>query len=300
MGEGRNTTQFKDFRRVIAFTYDAIEHELRVLWDFTWRDWSASLVPGTMHTIAALRSLDSAPDILVIQSLLRSLIYFLLYIYSFDIANQINGIAEDRINKPDRPLSSGRATLQGAYIRWYATTLAYLVVGAAWGVLQWTALWVSITIYTSFYGGDKHWITKNLLFMSVGSLCLLQAAWGLVVPVTSREWRWALLLSGVLGVVANVQDMRDFDGDRIAGRRTLPILLGRHFRWVMSVIIGAAPFFCWSFDFLVGYCGLGLAISMFYLAYRVFSGGSKEYHHKSYMILTYIYCGCIAVPMMFP
>ncbi|KAJ7113794.1 UbiA prenyltransferase family, partial [Mycena epipterygia] len=205
-------------------------NELRVFWDFTWRDWSASLIPGMMYTIAALRSLDATPSsALVTRSLIRSLIYFLLYIYAFDIANQINGINEDRINKPDRPLSSGRVSLQGAYIRWYATTAAHLVAGVAWGVLPWTVLWVCITIYTSFYGGDKHWPTKNLLFMSVGSLCLLQAAWGLVAPITAREWRWALLLSGVFGVVASVQDMRDVEGDRIAGRRTLPIVLGSSF-----------------------------------------------------------------------
>ncbi|KAJ7182785.1 UbiA prenyltransferase family-domain-containing protein [Mycena crocata] len=294
---------------VLGFSFfsGAVDHELHVFWDFTWRDWSASLIPGMMYTIAALRSLDSTPSsALTVQSLSRSLIYFLLYIYAFDIANQINGVAEDRINKPDRPLSSGRVSLQGAYIRWYATTIAHLVVGAAWGVLPWTALWVFVTIYTSFYGGDKHWITKNLLFMSVGSLCLLQAAWGLVAPLTAHEWRWALLLSGVFGIVASVQDMRDVEGDKIAGRRTLPIVLGSSFRWVMVTIICAAPAICWYFEFLrqthqlVGYCGAILTLSMFYMAYRVFRGGSKRYDHTTYMILTYIYCGCVAVPMIFP
>ncbi|KAJ7677970.1 UbiA prenyltransferase [Mycena polygramma] len=287
----------RDCGRVIC---DAIDHELRVFWGFTWRDWSSSLFPATIYTIAALRSLDSVPNELIIRSHIRCTVYFLLYIYSFDIANQINGVPEDLINKPDRPLPSGLVTVQGAYIRWYITTAAHLVVGAAWGVLPWTALWVLITIYSSFLGGDKHWTTKNLIFMSFGSFSLLQAAWGLVTPNDSHQSWWALLLSGVVGVVVNVQDMRDVEGDRIAGRRTLPIILGRNFRWVMSAIICATPFVCWLLDFMVGYCGLGLALSMFYLAYRVFTGGSKEYDHRSYMILTYIYCGCIAVPMIFP
>ncbi|KAF8201299.1 UbiA prenyltransferase family [Mycena galopus ATCC 62051] len=259
-----------------------------------------------MYTIAALRSLDSAPSELVIRALTRSLIYFLLYIYSFDIANQINGVAEDRINKPDRPLSSGLTTLQGAYIRWYATTVLHLAISAAWGVLPWTVLWVFITTYTSFYGGDKHWVTKNLGFMSIGSLCLLQAAWGLVAPITAYQWRWALLLSGVFGIVASVQDMRDVEGDKIAGRRTLPIVLGSNFRWVMTAVICAAPAVCWKVEFLrcshwlVAYCGVALTLAMFYMAYRVCRGGSSRYDHKTYMILTYIYCGCVAVPMLFP
>ncbi|KAJ7779237.1 UbiA prenyltransferase family-domain-containing protein [Mycena metata] len=291
----------KNFRpgRAITLLSNAIEREIRICWAFTWRDLSASVIPGAMYTTAALRSLESTPTAsLVIQTLTRSLIYFLLYIYAFDIANQINGIAEDEVNKPDRPLPSGLVSLRGAYIRWYATTAAHLVVGAAWGVLPWTVIWVLSTIYASFYGGDKHWVTKNILFMSVGSVCLLQAAWALVAPLTAREWRWALLLSSILGIVASVQDLRDLEGDSIAGRRTLPVVLGSNFRWIMATIICTAPLVCWMLDLLVCYSGIGLALSMFYLAYRVFSGCTKEYDHKTYMMLTYIYCGCISVRMV--
>ncbi|KAJ7163971.1 UbiA prenyltransferase family-domain-containing protein [Mycena crocata] len=280
-----------EFQRAIHIR-NAIFHEFRVFWDFTWRDWSASLIPGMMYTTAALRSLTPAPSFLKIASCLGcSFCYFVLYIYSFDIANQINGIAEDRVNKPDRPLSSGRVTLQGAYIRWYIATTAHLLVSAAWGVLPWAMLWVAITVYTSFCGGDKHWFTKNLVFMSVGSLCLLHASWALVTPLTAQEWRWALTLSGVFGIVANVQDMRDVAGDRVAGRRTLPILLGdRTFRIVMVFIIATAPFFCWRLEFLkiyqlnVGYCAVGLTISMFYMAFRVLRGRNKKYDHQTYMM----------------
>ncbi|KAF7324381.1 UbiA prenyltransferase [Mycena venus] len=283
---------------ILGFSYisDAVVHELRVFWDFTWRDWSMSVVPGAIYTIAAVRSLDSASSELVVTSLTRSFIYFLLFIYSFDIANQINGIAEDRINKPDRPLSSGRVTLRGAYIRWYATTFVHLAVSAAWGVLPWTALWVYNTVYTSFYGGDKHWV--------LSAYCRRRG--GLAAPITAREWRWALLLSVMFGIVASVQDMRDVKGDKVAGRRTLPIVLGDNFRWVMASIICFAPAVCWQFNFLrythwlVGYCGALLTLAMFYMAYRVVRGGSKTYDHKTYMILTYIYCGCTAVPMLFP
>ncbi|KAF7349930.1 UbiA prenyltransferase [Mycena venus] len=277
----------------LGFVYvsNAIKHEIRVFWYFTWRDLSASLIPGMACTIAALRSLDSPPSTeVIIRSLGRSIVYFLLYTYSFDIANQINGVDEDRINKPDRPLSSGRSSLPGAYIRWYATTALFLVLGAAWAVFPWTALFVVITIYTSFYDGDKHWTTKNLLFMSTGSLCILQAAWGLAAPITTRETRWALLLSGAFGIVASVQDMRDIEGDKVAGRRTLPIVLGSHFRSVMAAAICTVPAICWKLDllrhshWLVSYCGVLLTLAMFYMAYRVLRGHSPEYDHQTYMV----------------
>ncbi|KAJ7220620.1 UbiA prenyltransferase family-domain-containing protein [Mycena pura] len=287
-----------DDRLGFRYLSDAIEHEIRVFWYFTWRDWSASLIPGMMYTVAAIRALDSTLSAdHIARSLGRSLIYFFLYIYAFDIANQINGVAEDRVNKPDRPIPSGRCSVKGAYIRWYATSAAHLALGAAWGVLPWTALWVFITVYTSFYGGDKHWTTKNLLFMSTGSLCLLQASWGLVAPITARETRWAVLLSAVFGIVASVQDMRDVEGDKVAGRRTLPIVLGGSFRWVMAAVICAAPLICWQLEFLrysqmlVGYCGAVLALAMFYMAYRVVRGYSRKYDHKTYMVC-YSSCSC--------
>ncbi|KAF7366833.1 UbiA prenyltransferase [Mycena sanguinolenta] len=275
---------------ILGFEYvsDAIEHELRVFWAFTWRDWSASLIPGAIYTVAALRSLDSVSTEVVIQALTRSFVYFLLYIYSFDIANQINGVAEDRINKPDRPpaLPHSKARTSDGTPRPSCTS--------------------SSALHGAVYGGYKHWFTKNLGFMSIGSLCLLHGAWGLVAPITGHQWRWALLLSSVFGIVASVQDMRDMEGDKIAGRRTLPIVLGNNFRWVMASLICAAPAVCWQLEFfrythwLVGVCSALLSLAMFYIAYRVYQGGSSRYDHKTYMILTYIYCGCVAVPMLFP
>ncbi|KAJ7098208.1 UbiA prenyltransferase family-domain-containing protein [Mycena crocata] len=292
---------------VIGYICGVMDHELRVFWGFTWRDWSATIIPGFMHTLASLRALDPPPsNELIATTVLRSLVYFTICVYSFDLANQINGIAEDRIDKPDRPLPSGRVSLRGAYIRWYATTAAHVAVSVKWGVLQWTLLGVLITIYTNFFGGNKHWITKNLLFIPIGTLCLLQAAWRLGGPIEARQWQWALTLSGVLGFVTNIQDLRDVEGDRIAGRQTLPLVLGPSFRWVMAGIICTTPIVCWELEFLrhshwlVDYCGALLTLSMFYLAYRVFRGDSKSYDHQTYMLLTYIYCGCIAVPMIFP
>nr|GAT46417.1 predicted protein [Mycena chlorophos] len=319
----------------VLFLYDAILHELVVFWGFTWRDFSMSVIPGSMYTLAALRSLSPTPSPEVfltslarsilyflifiyafdlanqingvfLTTLFRSILYFLIFIYAFDLANQINGVAEDRINKPDRPLSCGLVTLKGAYIRWYLTTGSLLGMAYAWGIPQWAAMWVVLTVYTSWFCGDKHWTTKNLLFMSIGSLSVLTAAWGLAAPITPHVWRSMLQLSAMFGVVASVQDMRDAAGDEVAGRRTLPILLGSSFRWVMASIIVLAPAVGWKLGFIystskyVGVCGVALTMAMFYLAYRVVVGDDKNYHHGTYMVFTYIYCGCVAVPMLFP
>ncbi|KAJ7210879.1 UbiA prenyltransferase family-domain-containing protein [Mycena pura] len=291
----------------VSYLSDVFAHEARVFWGFTWRDWSMSVIPGMMYTVAALRSLDALPsDDFPRVALTRSFIYFVLFIYSMDIANQINGYAEDRVDKPDRPIPSGLVSLKGAHIRWYITTGALLALGAAWGVLRWAALWVGITVYTNWCGGNAHWVTKNLLFMSVGSLSIVTAAWGLAAPIGPAEWRFMLLLSALFGLVASVQDIRDMEGDRAVGRRTLPLVLGARFRGAMAALICAAPPVAWTVRFydsknaFVPPCGALLTLAMLYMAYRVLRGRSAAYDHGTYMLLTYIYCGCVAVPMLFP
>ncbi|KAJ7201897.1 hypothetical protein GGX14DRAFT_655203 [Mycena pura] len=254
-----------DIDGILGFRYlpDAIEHEIRAFWHFTWRDWSA-----------ANASHHSGDDVLHVYHRCPSC---------------------PRLHR-----------IGGSHSSFPCALLAYLAAGAAWGVLPWTALWVFITICLTFCGGDKHWATKNVLFMTVGSLCLLHGAWGLVAPPNGRETRWTVLLSSAFGILASLQDLRDVEGDRVAGRRTLPIVLGDNFRWVMAALSGAVPAACWKLEFLhyshvlVGYCGAVLTLSTFYMAYRILCGSSSKYDHKTYMILTYVFCGCIAVPMLFP
>ncbi|KAF8120602.1 hypothetical protein K438DRAFT_1794455 [Mycena galopus ATCC 62051] len=133
-------------RRTIGLISGAIAQEVRMFWDFTWRDWSAGLIPGTIYTVAALRSLESVSMELVIQSLIRSLAYFLLYIYTFNLANQINGLDEDRVNKPDRPICSGRVdkwlniVISGSFRTLVHTRIGSELIGSVWSIVPsvWT------------------------------------------------------------------------------------------------------------------------------------------------------------------
>ncbi|KAF7318741.1 UbiA prenyltransferase [Mycena chlorophos] len=296
----------------VSFLYDALVSEVHLFWRFSWRDFTMTVIPGSTYTLAALRSLSPtelpAPSLLI-PPLTRSVVYFIFFIYSFNLANQLNGLAEDRINKPDRPLASGLVSVKGAYIRWYLTTFALLTTGYAWGIPKWALTWVGITIYTSWCGGDKHWATKNLFFMSTGAVAILAPGWELGIgTIPPLVWRSMIQLGTILSVVAHLQDMRDVAGDTAAGRKTLPIALGSDFPWIMASIVALCPFVGWKLQVLhsevgnemVWYSGALLSLATFYVAYRVLVGKEKNYHHKTYMYLTYIYCGCVAVPVLFP
>ncbi|KAJ6535156.1 UbiA prenyltransferase family-domain-containing protein [Mycena capillaripes] len=279
-----------------------ILNELDVFWAFTWRDWSSTLIPGMMYTVAVFRRLPFpvSPSFIGL-GIGRALIYLALYIYSFNLSNQIHGVTEDRINKPSRPLPSGRISLREAYFRWYATTVAFLVVGAAWGVGQWSLLWVLLTIAHNFGGFDKHWFTRNLVFISLGVIALLQPMWELLAPSSSTEWQWMLMLSGFSGILCNVQDFRDVEGDRAIGRHTLPLALGeRDSRRVMAAFFSITPPIFWAVELISGYHVYWFGLSMLYIAYRILRGTSREYDHKTYIIFTCLYlCGLIGVHIVF-
>ncbi|KAJ7842721.1 UbiA prenyltransferase family-domain-containing protein [Mycena olivaceomarginata] len=267
----------------LSIVLASIIHEFEVFWAFTWRDWTTTIIPGMMYAITAVRSLPVAlPPRFIALGLGRTLIYLILLIYTFTSSNQISSVAEDRINKPDRPIPSGRISLQGAYIRWYASTVAFLILGAAEGVMPWTVLWFLLTIAQNFTGFRKHWFTRNSVFISLGTLCIMQPMWIQFAPNNSPEWRWVLTLSVLRGILFQVQDFRDIVGDRAAGRNTLPLALGeRSSRRVMAVL------FAWTsvVDFTSGYWG-GFELGMLYLAYRILQGASKEYNHQTYMVST--------------
>ncbi|KAJ7628989.1 UbiA prenyltransferase [Roridomyces roridus] len=265
-----------------------IHHELIIFWRFTWRDWSAGIMPGTLRTIAALCSLHSPSAELIVLTIARAFVYFVLYLYTFNIANQITGLDEDRINKPDRPLPSGLLSIRGAYVRLCLLTAVYIYVSAVWGVLPWTFLWLFISALETFGQCDRNWFFKNVIFVSVGTFCLLQAAWALAAPITPRETHWAMVLSLAFGITINIQDLRDVEGDRATFRRTLPIVLGvRNFRWVMAAITAITPYVCWLVEFELDWrAGVALTIAMFLLAGRILGGASKDkkYDHKTYMV----------------
>lgn len=81
--------------------------------------------------------------------------------YSFVVANQIDGVKEDKVNKPDRPIASGAESLSAAKIRFVVLIILYFAVGYALEVPQWTLLWIITTILHNFMGFSDFGPTKD-------------------------------------------------------------------------------------------------------------------------------------------
>jgi hypothetical protein len=103
----------------------------------------------------------------------ETIVWMWMHILKHDISNQIQDPEEDKMNKPDRPLPSGRISTQNAaYVRWILVPIC-LAFSAKYGgqALASSACVEAISIWYNHFGGDKGWISKNLLTAS-GYICV--------------------------------------------------------------------------------------------------------------------------------
>lgn len=276
--------------------------ELQISYRFVWRDLSATVIPNLILTVAALKAKEvwSFPEIFA--ALGRTLLYFWLYIYGFCLANQIAGVDEDRTNKPDRPLSTGLVSYRGALQRWTVVMVAFPLVGWWYGILKWAILWQACIILHNFFNWSKHWFTKNVIIMPIGLVALMAPAWELVTPLTPVIWKWIIILAIVVGITINLQDLRDMPGDRLMGRKTLPISWGeKRARITLSIsFILLAIVIHWGLMMPAGHswkvvlCDLFLALTNIVIAVRIIRSNSSRKDHKTYMLYTYWYCCVMA------
>jgi 4-hydroxybenzoate polyprenyltransferase len=275
---------------------ERIFYELYLSWRFVKGDLSATIVPTTLFTIAAWHSQAGSFQELV-AALGWGLLYFWLYVFTFCLSNQLEGIDEDRLNKPSRPLVTGLVSPYGAFVRWAFLMPVFTLLGWWLGVVEWTVLWQAALVLHNFCGWAKHWFGKHLL-MGVGIVAGLAPAWELVAPLTPSAWRWIVFLASIILPLIAAQDLRDIAGDRANGRKTFPIVFGEvPTRVMLSVSFALLPLAVhwmllapaisiWSMIV----CNLVLTSLSLWIATRIMLCRSCQADHRSYTLFTYWYC----------
>lgn len=175
-----------------------------------------------------------------------------------NVLNQIADLEADRINKPERPLPSGRVSVPQA---WRLATVLYLLgVFPAWllvpypfetvsekFVAPWHQhgaffLYLGAALATGVYslpqlGRTKRFgIWANLTIAVPRGVWLKVAGWGTVASIWEPEAWWIGLIFGLflLGA-ASTKDFSDMSGDRASGVHTLPVKYGeRKAAWLIA------------------------------------------------------------------
>ena len=215
----------KSIRREAKLTYGTVQSDIPV-----------TIVLGTVSTIAfALARNTPLTFSEFVAMLTKSIIWFFFYGYQFNIGNQMNGVEEDRLNsatlklKASRPLATGEMTMEEGKVREVLARVAYMAISILWGGTELSLcalLWILTSHgYNGNWGWDSHFVTKNWLSMSTGSIAMLLAARNLagemnasmIPPIVVATWN---------GFCMDSQDLRDEAGDRQTGRRTTAVLFG--------------------------------------------------------------------------
>lgn len=205
------------------------------------------------------------------------------------LANQksFEGAMEDTINKPWRPIPSGRIT------RAQATTLQLFAmpvgvgINCLLGAWEETALVYNLAWMYNDLGGGDNWIIRNIILglalsqFNKGGMRVVAEIQGFQIPESS--WWWLFITSMILATTFQAQDMKDQEGDRARGRRTAPLVIGDGpARWTIAIPVMIWSFVCplfWGLGW-VGYVlpvGVGALVSVRFVMLRGFWEDKKTW-----------------------
>ena len=158
--------------------------------------------------------------------------------------NQIYDLEIDRVNKPKRPLTSGRLTIAQA---WRFTNATYaLALVLAWlvapgGRHECFVLVAIAVVFTYIYSvpplrTKRLGIWANVTIAIPRGVLLKVAGWSSVKTIVGVEpWYIGAIFGLFLLGATTTKDFADMEGDRRGGCRTLPIEYGvRRAAWMIS------------------------------------------------------------------
>ena len=158
--------------------------------------------------------------------------------------NQIYDLEIDRVNKPKRPLTSGRLSVGQAWGFSVVTYLLALVL--AWLVApggRHECFWLvaAAVIFTLLYSvppfrTKRLGIWANITIAIPRGVLLKVAGWSSVKTIAGLEpWYIGAIFGLFLLGATTTKDFADMEGDRLGGCRTLPIQYGvKRAAWMIS------------------------------------------------------------------
>lgn len=234
----------------------------------TPRDWIDGARPRTLWTsvapvlvgTAAAAQLGSFRPVAALLALVVGLALQIASNYANDYADGVRGTDMNRIG-PSRLVASGRARpsavrraaaiasviggVAGVLLCWVSGQWWLLVVGA----LAVAAAWAYTATANPY--GYKGW-GEVMVWIFFGPVATLGT---LVTQAGTVTW-WAIVAAAAVGLYAvallMVNNIRDIDGDALAGKRTLAVRLGNRATRQLFVAVVLAP--------IIGALIIGLAL----------------------------------------
>jgi len=194
--------------------------------------------------------------------------------------NAYYDVEADRINKPNRPIPSGRMSLEHALKYSFALmTIGFSisVVVTLWtGNLLMFIMWSIFTLLGIAYSKPPFKLKARHIF---GNLCF--AAFAIIAFAVGYLWTpitTSLILLAILyflgaifiaGIVT-LKDFRDYEGDKASNDVTLPVKVGKVRAAIVSMVFIAMPIASYLFLWPISYPTTPLNIFTFFEKYWLY------------------------------
>ncbi|KAI1740009.1 UbiA prenyltransferase family-domain-containing protein [Xylaria scruposa] len=228
----------------------AAKQSLLTLYLFTASDFISVLFPQTLFAFFSMFSNKFTvvspqiePQLPIYSRIVRVVLWIWLQLLVLDLANQRlpDSVSEDKVNKPWRPITSGRITIEGTRRLLLVSIVITFAVSHYLGATSEALLLFALNwMYNDLGLANSNWLLRNLMnalgITSIGAGATRVACSDLIFEVAPAT-RWWLLCAGMLATTIHAQDLYDQQGDAVRGRSTVPLVYGdRAARW--SVVAG--------------------------------------------------------------
>lgn len=283
-----------------------VSQVVKTLWAITKDDTPTFIIPATIFGLSAAlacnhRETSSSPPAssavsatAIFVRLPLVLLFNFLNILVFDLSNQRSpaSAAEDRLNKPWRPVPAGLLTCDRIRQLLLVAVPAVLLFNTlALDAGRETALLYTLTwLYNDLGGGDEDWFLRNAIcacgfaLYNLGSLRVALPA-AVRDRVGAAEGWWIVLLALAILTTMHTTDLKDHEGDRLKGRRTLPVVIGLNatrLTLVLPVMVWTAV--CAGYWGGGGWLGVVSACLALQLVRRLVKGGDKTFDRKTWQL----------------
>ncbi|KAF4621148.1 hypothetical protein D9613_000280 [Agrocybe pediades] len=242
-------------RLQLTHALQRLSYHIETIYLFTRSDYKTILLPVTVFSV-------SASSIFQARALVRTLIWTWLHLLQANVSNQTFSGHEDIVNKPWRPLPSGRVTVHQA--RGFRFFLMALCLGVSYFLGPKIAVAsLALTAVEVLHDDvlmSHHPLLKNLC--NVGGYLTFEIGATLSMTPTQEldGTAYTALTCSALLILTTItaQDFADVEGDKLSHRRTMPIIAPNGSRWV------------WGLDMYSG-CGflaLGTLVGLRYFCFR--------------------------------
>ncbi|KAI6138756.1 UbiA prenyltransferase family [Pisolithus thermaeus] len=261
-------------------SFSRLAFHLETIYLFTRSDYKTMFFPVTIFAVAIAPSVG-------VKQLIHGALWVWIHMLQFNLSNQAHSAHEDAINKPWRPLPSGRITVDEiSRFRWLLLIVCLCLSG--WhgaGVLSASAAFSLAEILHEDLRFNLDPVLRN--HCNVGGYLALELGATIILSSKTSVDRTslvALLSSGLLLVTTiHAQDFADVNGDSLSGRRTFPIIAPEGSRLYM---LAALPI--WSIA-LSMFWGLGPLCGILFLAglfvgSRYYQFRDERHDQSSYLI----------------